>query len=86
MLFRGTLRKRGIILNNERDVTLSKEGIIKYYHFDKPGIVKGTIDLNSNQEQFIRFAYGNSQVKGASPNTRPAAHNDDEFRVYMQNQ
>jgi len=34
---------------NERDVTLSKDGLLNYYHFDKPNVVKGTIDLTSPQ-------------------------------------
>ena len=48
MLFRGTLRKKGVFFFNERNVTLTKDGILNYYHFDKPGVVKGTIDLKSH--------------------------------------
>lgn len=83
LILRGTLRKKGKMFNNERDVTLSSEGIIKYYHFDKPGIVKGLIDLTSRQIQLIRFSYG-GHVRGAAPNSRPP-HVDDEFRIQLSN-
>lgn len=45
ILIRGTLRKKGLIFLNERDVTINRDGILNYYHFDKPGVVKGKIDL-----------------------------------------
>ena len=48
ILLRGTLRKKGLIFLNERIVTIDSKGILRYYHFDKPGIVKGTIDLTSS--------------------------------------
>ena len=54
---RGTLRKKGLIFLNERDVTISREGVLNYYHFDKPGVAKGSIDLASNQVQSVRFVY-----------------------------
>ena len=57
LLLRGILRKKGMIFNNEREVTLSKTGVLNYYHFDKPGEVKGTVDLTSSQVQSIRFVY-----------------------------
>lgn len=47
ILMRGTLRKKGLIFFNERDVTISQEGILNYYHFDKPGVIMGTVDLTS---------------------------------------
>ena len=47
ILLRGTLRKKGLIFLNERIVTIDSKGILKYFHSDKPGIVKGTIDLTS---------------------------------------
>ena len=49
ILLRGTLRKKGLIFLNERYVTVSQEGTLKYYHFDKPGVCKGCIDLTSMQ-------------------------------------
>lgn len=49
LMLRGTLRKKGMIRRNERDVILQSDGVIKYYHFDKPGVVKGEIDLSSNK-------------------------------------
>ena len=82
---RGTLRKKGKIFNNERDVLLDAEGTITYYHFDKPGIVKGTIDLKSVQVNQVRFSYAGERAKNAGSGSRPAPHLDDEFRVYMQN-
>ena len=51
ILLRGTLRKKGLIFLNERYVTVSQEGTLKYYHFDKPGVCKGCIDLTSMQVQ-----------------------------------
>ena len=48
ILLRGTLRKKGLIFMNERIVTIDSKGILRYYHFDKPGIVKGSIDLTSS--------------------------------------
>ena len=47
ILLRGTLRKKGLIFMNERIVTIDSKGILRYYHFDKPGIVKGSVDLTS---------------------------------------
>ena len=46
-MLRGTLRKKGMFFLNERDVTLSRNGVLRYYHFDKPGESKATIDLSS---------------------------------------
>ena len=55
IVLRGQLRKKGLIFNNEREVTLSGDGILNYYHLDKPGQVKGTIDLTSVAVQSVRF-------------------------------
>jgi hypothetical protein len=46
-ILRGVLRKKGLIFLNERDVTINSDGILNYYHFDKPGEAKGSIDLAS---------------------------------------
>ena len=47
VLIKGNLRKKGLFFNNERYVTISKAGILRYYHLDKPEIAKGNIDLKS---------------------------------------
>jgi len=72
---------------NERDVTLSKDGLLNYFHFDKPKVVSGSIDLTSSQVQSVRFTYGGvrSSPKGTPANQRPAPDSDDEIRIYMQN-
>lgn len=44
-LRKGTLRKKGLILWNEREVKIDDEGILTYYHFEKPDNPKGNIDL-----------------------------------------
>ena len=41
----GILRKKGLILWNEREVKIDSEGILTYYHFEKPEVPKGNIDL-----------------------------------------
>lgn len=41
----GILRKKGLILWNEREVKIDSEGILTYYHFEKPDLPKGNIDL-----------------------------------------
>jgi len=46
MLISGVLRKKGLVFLNERHVTVTSDGILNYYHFDKPGEAKGKIDLN----------------------------------------
>ena len=46
-MIKGNLRKKGLFFNNERYVTISKAGILRYYHLDKPEIAKGNIDLKS---------------------------------------
>ena len=48
ILMRGTLRKKGLIFLNERIVTIDSKGILRYFHCDKPGIVKGSVDLTSS--------------------------------------
>ena len=47
VLIKGNLRKKGLFFNNERYVTISKAGFLRYYHLDKPNIAKGNIDLKS---------------------------------------
>ena len=72
---------------NERIVTINSAGVLNYFHFDKPGIVKGHIDLTSSQIQTVRFNYAGhaSQAKKKSEQQRPAANIDDEFRIQMSN-
>ena len=82
MLLRGTLRKKGLFFMNERTVTLSMDGILNYFHFDKPKVAKASIDLASLQVQLVRFTYGGSS-KGTAVNQRPAPDVDDEIRVYI---
>ena len=48
ILMRGTLRKKGLIFLNERIVTIDSKGILRYFNCDKPGIVKGSVDLTSS--------------------------------------
>ena len=52
---KGTLRKKGFVFNNERRVELTAGGLLNYFHFDKPGAVKGNIDLRAART--IRFSY-----------------------------
>ena len=47
VLIKGNLRKKGLFFNNERYVTISEAGLLRYYHLDKPDIAKGNIDLKS---------------------------------------
>ena len=63
MLLRGILRKKGLIFLNEREVTLSRAGILTYYHFDKPGVVKGFVDLGSAQVHSVRFIYAGATTR-----------------------
>ncbi len=60
-MLRGVLRKKGVIFFNERDVTLSHDGILNYYHFDKLGEAKGNINLKSANVSSIRFIYANTK-------------------------
>lgn len=86
-VLRGTLRKKGLIFMNERDVTLNTNGVLQYYHFDKPGVVKGRIDLTSINVQSVRFTYvlvsREAAKKNPNPQKRPAPDMDDEFRITM---
>lgn len=84
ILLQGTLRKKGLIFLNERSVTISREGILNYYHFDKPGVVKGTLDLTSSQVQSVRFVYAGA-LPVSSTQPRPAQNTDDEFRIVLAN-
>lgn len=74
-LLDGYLRKKGKIFNNEREVKLDTEGRISYYHLDKPGIVKGLIDLKSVQVKEVRFSYAGRRPRNQVD--RPAPHVDD---------
>ena len=87
MLLCGTLRKKGLIFLNERDVTLSRDGILNYYHFDKPGVVKGTVDLTSKQVQSVSFIYAGAHQTTVSgiKQARPAPNVDDEIRITLAN-
>lgn len=46
---KGTLRKKGKIFLNEREVIITEKGVLNYFYFDEPGIVKGSVDLTSMQ-------------------------------------
>ena len=73
---------------NERDCSIDSEGILNYYHFDKPGDAKGMIDLKSAYVALIKFSYaGAKQQTGAKaePSHRPTPDVDDEFRITMAN-
>ena len=54
-MLKGVLRKKGLIFMNERTVTIDSQGVMNYFHFDKPGLAKGQIDLTSNQVVCVRF-------------------------------
>ena len=95
-LMKGILRKKGLLLKNERIIKLSSDGVLTYFHRDTPNQCKQSIDLTSQQVTSIRFEYagrpiasssGLSAVKNSSPTRRmrPKPHFDDEFRIYMQN-
>ena len=95
----GTLRKKGLILWNEREVKIDAEGILTYYHFEKPDIPKGNIDLKHHTVHQIRILYAgrhkqnapqsNKQANRLSSNSgvskRPIPSIDDEIRIYMRN-
>ena len=49
ILLKGTLRKKGKIFLNEREVIITEKGVLNYFYFDEPGIVKGSVDLTSMQ-------------------------------------
>jgi len=76
---------------NEREVRIDADGILTYYHFDKPGIPHGNIDLKHHSVQAVRFEYaGRKKPDPVSkrnstnlPSKRPIPHLDDEIRVYM---
>lgn len=77
----GILRKKGLFFLNERQVSISRTGVLSYFHFDNLQVSKAVIDLSSVQVQSVRFQYHSTQQK----NNRPAPNIDDEFRIYMQN-
>ena len=52
---KGTLRKKGLLLNNERRVELTAGGILNYFHFDKPNDALGNINLRLALD--VRFSY-----------------------------
>ena len=83
---------------NEREVRIDSDGILTYYHFDKPGIPHGNIDLKHHTVQSIRIEYAGrrKQTAAASNRTsnrsssqiaskRPIPNIDDEIRIYMRN-
>lgn len=78
---------------NEREVCIDSEGILTYYHFDKPGIPHGNIDLKHHSVQSIRIEYAGrrKQVTQSSNRSssqlqkRPTPNIDDEIRIYMRN-
>ena len=76
---------------NERDCSIDSEGILNYYHFDKPGDAKGMIDLKSAYVALVKFSYAGakSQQMGgkasSSQQSRPTPDVDDEFRITMAN-
>ena len=83
---------------NEREVRIDNEGILTYYHFDKPGVPHGNIDLKHHMVQSIRFEYAGRRKQVAStnnrisnrsssqvPSKRPLPNIDDEIRIYMRN-
>ena len=80
---RGILRKKGMIFNNERTVTIDEAGALNYYHFDKPDLPKGNIDLKSSIVLSVRLTY--CGATNASSSNRPAPHVDDEIRINLQN-
>ena len=95
-LRQGVLRKKGLIFMNEREVRIDSDGILTYYHFDKPGIPHGNIDLKHHMVQSIRIEYAGRRKQVASssnrnssqaPSTskRPIPNVDDEIRIYMRN-
>lgn len=87
-VIRGTLRKKGLIFLNERDCSIDSEGILNYYHFDKPGDAKGIIDLKSAYVALIKFSYAGAKHQTgakASSSQRPTPDVDDEFRITMAN-
>ena len=60
---------------------------MNYYHFDKPGMIKGNIDLTSQQIHSVSFIYAGAQSRASSAlkQARPAPHVDDEFRITLAN-
>ncbi len=67
-------------------MTLSHDGILNYYHFDKLGEAKGNINLKSANVSLIRFTYANAKQATTVQGQRPVADVDDEFRITMANQ
>lgn len=47
---------------NEREVRIDSEGILTYYHFDKPDIPHGNIDLTHHTVQSVRIEYAGRRV------------------------
>ena len=84
-LITGVLRKKGLIFLNERHVVLNSNGVLSYYHFDKPGEAKGKIDLSSQQVAAVRFHYSGPQNKKLAQGQRPPPDVDDEIRIYLKN-
>ena len=78
-----------MIFLNEREVTLSRDGILTYYHFDKPGVAKGSVDLTSTQVQSVRFIYAGGATatrksqEGGQQVRRPTPNIDDEIRIIL---
>jgi hypothetical protein len=77
ILVQGILRKKGLFLMNERMVKLSTEGVLTYFHLDKPTVAKAAINLDSDLIE-IRFVYAGRPHKGIRP-----PHADDEMRIFV---
>lgn len=56
-LLTGLLRKKGLILHNERLVKVSPEGVLTYYHLDHPTVAKDKINLKHSSIVDIKFVY-----------------------------
>ncbi len=73
-------------------MTINSEGVLNYFHFDKPGEAKGAIDLRSAHVSMVRFTYTGakqqtaSSAASSSTKLRPTPDLDDEFRIIMANQ
>jgi hypothetical protein len=77
----GLLRKKGKFFWNERIVKLSSEGVLTYFHHDKPTRAKAAIKLSDPSVLSIRFMYAGKSKSKQVPLVPP--HADDEIRIQI---
>ena len=62
VFFEGLLRKKGLILHNERIVRLDENGKLTYFKLDRSDRAKGAINLKHSSVEEIRFVYAGRPV------------------------